>query len=229
MNETLNEAPKAHPFELAGMGHGPYRYVGFYALPSPDLAAANPEAYNARLREMPKLNSGCGTCSNCGMAIMNIHIVRDGKGGLWGVGCDCIEKVGDKSLSDPAKVKQAKHEANLRHARQEARRIAQHEAWLLAICPTGETNAERIVRQNWERDMELAARHEATLARAESFRDITSQLPSNNEFFTSLIGQLSNGRLSDRQAYCICKQIHGYRAEGSVLWNSTMDRLTSNK
>src|SRR5688572_27044861 len=150
MNETptTTPAPKAHPFELAGMGRGPYRFLFLAVIPGPTLAEKNPSAYNAALQALPRdLVGGCGTCANCGMAIMNVYVVADANGAKYGVGCDCVEKTGDACLSKPALIAKAKLERDARRLKADAKRLKKHNDWLAAICPTGETNAERIIRE----------------------------------------------------------------------------------
>lgn len=127
-----------HKFERAGMGHAPYRFVGVFEMPSRSLAAHNPDGYNAALASMPKLETGCGTCACCGMAIMTVYIVKSADGRLWGVGCECINKTygnkNDRHLS-PADLELARevdrarreHDRKVRHAREYAWRRAGRE------------------------------------------------------------------------------------------------------
>lgn len=83
-----------HKFELAGMGKAPFKVVGFYALPSKSLAEHNPNAYNLQLKAMPK-GVGIGSCSYCGIALVNNYILESKDGKKSVVGCDCVQKVGD--------------------------------------------------------------------------------------------------------------------------------------
>ena len=91
MNETI------HEFELAGLGQAPFRHVGFYEIPSSSLAEANPDAYNARLREIPR-GYHVGTCSYCGHPLVNNYLVESFDGRKFAVGSECILKVGDAGL-----------------------------------------------------------------------------------------------------------------------------------
>jgi len=232
MNDTTTPAPtatpKAHPFELAGMGRGPYRFAGFAQIPSAHLAENNPSAYNAALAMLPKdLRGGCGTCQNCGMAISNIYIVADADGARYGVGCDCVEKTGDVCLSKPVLIAKNKMEREARRQKADAKRREKHAKWMLAICPTGETNAERIIRENRQREDGLATFHAACDARMESFADVVAALPEGNDFFASLIFQLSHRSLTDRQAWCIAEQILGRRGAASTEGETLVARLTA--
>lgn len=88
-----------HPFARAGMGRGPWKFSGTFKMPDKTLAEANPQAYNNQLKHAPDLKFGLGTCACCGMAIMNVFVVKDADGDRWGVGCDCILKLG-RQFSD---------------------------------------------------------------------------------------------------------------------------------
>lgn len=73
-----------HKFELAGLGAAPYKFLG--------------------VRENIFV-SGCGTvrkpggsCDYCGTGIQFEFHIKSADGKLSKVGCNCIEKVGDKGL-----------------------------------------------------------------------------------------------------------------------------------
>lgn len=134
MVTTKTTQGSVHPFERAGMGSGPYRFAGAYELPSRELAAANPDAYNAALRDLPRLTDGNGSCSCCGMPITNIFVVRNAAGQLYGVGCECVDKlygrVAQRSRrlsADELDLARAfdrarrEHNRHVRHAREDRR------------------------------------------------------------------------------------------------------------
>jgi hypothetical protein len=141
----MNENKNLHPFEASGCGIGPFQFVGTAEIPSPSLGEANPDAYQNALRALPKLSGGCGTCRHCGMAIMIICIVRDSTGKLFGVGSDCIAKVNDPALGDPAKVAVQRRRRELDRERREAKRRAKFEAW--AASPEGKAAKARAEAQ----------------------------------------------------------------------------------
>jgi hypothetical protein len=73
--------------------------------------------------------TGAGTCAHCGHAILNICQVQIGNGEVYGVGTDCIEKVGlpVKELTAVQKAVRV-HEKAKRVARKESKgNIARNE------------------------------------------------------------------------------------------------------
>jgi hypothetical protein len=93
-----------HIFEEAGLGHAPYKFMGLYSLPSPLIAETNPDMYNLMLEEIPHTTlGGAGTCSYCGMPIMNLYIIQSLDKETFFVGSECVLKTGDKGLINLAK------------------------------------------------------------------------------------------------------------------------------
>lgn len=202
--------PKAHPFEAAGMDHGPYRHLGVYSIPSPHLAEANPDAYRNAQLAVPRLVAGLGTCACCGMAIVNVHIIRAGTGRLFGVGCDCVQKTGQKSLADAAKVAHARIVAEQRRKLAEARRRARHEAWLATVCnDRGETHAQRLARERAAE--EAATRKRLELAARLEFLALALQ-DGKGGFRDSIAESLRFGRLPSGRALEIVRDIWGKQA-----------------
>ncbi len=73
-----------HVFERAGLGKAPFRFVGvevkvYQACPG---APAQPG----------------GSCDYCGQGIKSCYTLRSADGRQFHVGCDCIDKSGDKGL-----------------------------------------------------------------------------------------------------------------------------------
>lgn len=160
--EAKTSKEKLHPFEAAGMGSGPFTWIGSYSFPSPSLAELHPAAYQSALSAMPRdLINGCGTCANCGKAINNIEIVQNSEGRRYGVGCDCVMKTDDPSLSDKAKIAQKLMERSKRRALTDAKRVANRAKWLSSVCnDRGETNEQRIAREAEE----LTAKRESRIS-----------------------------------------------------------------
>ena len=79
----MKKDSKLHPFEIT-IGPGPYKFIGVGRIV---LDPRRGHVYNG-----PHCDEGCGTCSHCSQAIMNIYVIQAGDGKNYGVGCDCIEK-----------------------------------------------------------------------------------------------------------------------------------------
>jgi hypothetical protein len=110
---------KAHPFART-LGPGPYKYVGFFDLGRviAALHAGNVNGYNNGLAMAPKVEAGMGTCAHCGHAILNIFVIETGEKRRFGIGSDCILKVGIEA-KELTKVQKAvrNHAKELRDAR----------------------------------------------------------------------------------------------------------------
>lgn len=202
----------AHAYELAGMGCGPYSFCGIVEMLTPgdgsaaSFANANPYAEVQSIG----MKAGAGTCACCGMAIIVICVVRDGAGDKWGVGSDCIEKIGDPALCDSAKVAVAKRRNRMARARNDAKREAQRQIWLDSPSVdsrslTGETNRQFIARLDAESKQAQEAQQRAQNDRAASFADVLSVLDAGTDFFQSLASQLRRGALTGRQAHFAAK------------------------
>lgn len=100
-----------HPFELAGLGPAPYRFIGA----SREVFQAVPGDPNC-----PVLPAG--SCDYCGQAIWIQCRVRAADGQTFKVGCDCIAKI-DKKLAPVADRARAKIQRELGKAR-DAKKIA---------------------------------------------------------------------------------------------------------
>lgn len=158
MMGSMKQESHAHPFELAGMGVGPYTFGGIYEMPNLSEQSASTFGNGNPYAEINslKLKAGAGTCANCGMAISVICVVVDSNGDRWGVGSDCIDKIGEPALCSAAKVAVARRRSRKAAMRREAKRQQEHEAWLASVSTKagsleGETNAQRIARENQER------------------------------------------------------------------------------
>jgi hypothetical protein len=226
-NQATKE--KAHPFEIAGMGVGPYVWAGFYEMPNVAEDSAANFACGNPYTDAPKLKAGLGTCACCGMAIVNVCIVKDANGDLWGVGSDCVEKCDDPSLGDKAKIEIARKQRRQRQARADKQREARRVEFGAKIATDsralpGETNAQLQARLNSEWQAQQQAAKLAQEARAAQLADILPHL-SGNDFYTSLGNQLRIGPLTERQAHYALKAVfgRGHNRDAGEL----MKRLTS--
>jgi hypothetical protein len=204
----------AHPFELAGMGLGPFRFIGMVQIPSASLAEANPSAYNGALASLPRnLIGGCGTCYNCGQAISNVCIVENSTGQRYGVGSDCVLKTGDQFLGDKVKVTLARIQRARRQEKAQAQREARREAFLAKVCnEAGETNAQRIEREDSERKAALAQRETAALARFSfvlPILDANSPRDTSDNFCSNMARGIRQGYPPTGRALEIVREIYG--------------------
>ncbi len=95
--ETQNTSPAetVHPFEKAGLGKAPFKFVG---------AVSQNVSYGQAV--VGHLNNGVeiltkagGTCAYCGAGILNMYNVKSADGKTFHVGSDCILKVGGPDLA----------------------------------------------------------------------------------------------------------------------------------
>ena len=111
--DTSKIGSTVHPFELAGLGKAPFQYVGF----EHRTFQASPDA---------PVQCG-GSCQYCGTGITNFFFIESSDGKKFHVGCDCVEKTGDKKLikivngivaRNNAKLKAAKDKVKIDTARE---------------------------------------------------------------------------------------------------------------
>jgi hypothetical protein len=217
MDQTL----RAHPFELAGMGVGPFRFVGMVSIPSATLAEKNPSAYQNALADLPRdIIGGCGTCYNCGHAITNVCIIENAQGDRYGVGTDCVLKTDDPCLGNKAKVAIAKLQRKQRFARATAKREAHRQKWLGSVSnEAGETNAQRIERERTEQEAAQKARKDAVWAK---FGFLLPYLSGpEGGFCASIAAGIRNGQAPHGRALEICGEIyakaHGRRGSKAYV------------
>lgn len=106
-----------HPFEKAGLGKAPFRYIGAIEQP---LISAGTVVIGHHMGCQVETNPG-GTCDYCGMAIINMFRVRSSDGNVFKVGCDCLAKVNivnpQALKADVKKAKDARSDARIANAR----------------------------------------------------------------------------------------------------------------
>lgn len=108
-----------HTFEASNLGKAPFRVIGLYSFPSKSLAEHNPDAYQRQLNEMPR-DVACGSCAYCGMGLTHNYIIKSADDKKFVVGCDCVEKTGDKGMVDQIKLIERENRAEARRLAQEA-------------------------------------------------------------------------------------------------------------
>lgn len=177
--------------------------IGFFSLPSPSLAEANPVAYSAAMSEIPQ---GAGSCAHCGTGILHHVVIRvDGETAF--IGTTCAEKVGSERIQRCVRERLTDEQIAARDAERE-RKAAERKAANDAI---------------------IARVTAARAARAELFADILPVLKAQGtDFHASLAAQLVDGPLSDRQAVYVCKAMFGrYSRRTSEQWDAVYERVTT--
>ena len=223
----MNTTATAHPYFAAGFGEGPYTFAGCYDLAeatNPD-SAANFGNMRGWLADAPKLKAGMGTCACCGHAIMQICIVKTGNGDLYGVGSDCIEKLGSPGLSQGAaaaialrtKLKARKRRQVKNKADQDARELKTAQAagfstWVDYI-------ADHQAKQQAERTKQAHDQAAKVAGRLAPIAHVVEALKAearNSDFHRSLYEQLTTtGSLSPRQAGYALKPMYGRKTTGA--------------
>ena len=106
-----------HPFEKAGLGKAPFRYIGAIDQPTNRDGMVICGTYKGVQVE----TKAGGTCDYCGMAIINMYKVRSADGHTFRVGCDCLKKVDIINPStlkaDVKKAKDAKADQRIASAK----------------------------------------------------------------------------------------------------------------
>ncbi len=106
-----------HPFEKAGLGKAPFRYVGMI-----DQDIRYGERVIGSVGGVEITTKPGGTCAYCGTYIVSMFQVESSDGNRFHVGCDCIRKVGGEKLvaatkSDVKKAKEARENARIAEAK----------------------------------------------------------------------------------------------------------------
>jgi hypothetical protein len=109
------ETVKVHPFQKT-LGDGPYRYVGMFYINIQAGQQGRPYVNPHDIH--PRFVTGAGTCAHCGQAILNVCQIQIGNGDVYGVGIDCVNKVG-LPVRELTAIERAKrdHDKALRQAR----------------------------------------------------------------------------------------------------------------
>jgi len=108
-------------------GTAPFRFVGIWSAPSKGLLEANPEAYNAQLRNKPEC---CHfSCDHCGTSINNHCIIVDATGKRFTVGTDCVEKTNHTEVVSKVKLALKQKAKAARDAKRQAEQAARQAAY----------------------------------------------------------------------------------------------------
>ena len=176
------------------------KILGYFSMPSPQMAEHNPAAYSLAMANMPT-NSGC--CAHCGTGIIHHVMVRTEDGNTAFIGTSCAEKVGADPVALRSRISTAERE------RREAARVAAMEKW------DAEQQAKR----------EAAER--AKYARLEHVGWVVDMLREfGSDFHKSLAAQLETRPLTGNQAYYVAKATSptGRRnKKNASAWDAVID------
>jgi len=166
--------------------------VGYFSLPAPSLAEANPTAYNLAMAEAP---AGAGSCAHCGMGILH-HVVVETEGVRAFIGTTCALKVGEEPVRRCVREGKTSDQIAALDAKRETER--------LAFAASVKAEEARVAK------------------RSEEFADLLKILRTQgSDFCSSLADQLARGPLSERQAYCGAKAVFGRETKKNTgQWNA---------
>lgn len=109
----------SHPFETAGLGQAPFRFVGMakqdMLYGEVILNRAEYERTGIALTTKPG-----GTCAYCGTHIVNMYDIQSADGRRFHVGSDCVAKIADAALVSAVRRASLKADRVKRAAKAEA-------------------------------------------------------------------------------------------------------------
>lgn len=220
-NDPTEGLVNEYAFETAGLGRGPFRCIGLFSIPSQALAAANPDAYNNALAQMPR-GFGCGTCAFCGQAIMNCYLIRAACGATFSVGCDCVAKTGEAKLIKAADLFRKRADRKAREEARAAKMAARHAEW---AAQRAEREAAEQVAAEARRVEREGKRAECTAANAWLIDVLRGK--TSSPFANDMAAKLETARFADAglspRAIAIIRDIYGkhaHRTEGHNRANS---------
>ncbi len=127
MTTTTETETKVHPFQVAGLGLAPFRYVGvvYQDIAYGQAVVGKREMGNPGILMTTKPG---GTCAYCGAYILNMFNVKSADGKVFHVGSDCILKTYGADHPIARKVRKATSE------RAKAQRLAHKGAQVAAAA-----------------------------------------------------------------------------------------------
>ena len=115
-----------HPFEAAGLGKAPFRFVGM----TEERGPIKRVGADGAVLEIGAPGQPMGTCDYCGQGIALVCAIESADGKRFKVGSDCVLKVcradnRDSRLIDPVKRAVNQHKSALARARREKKKDAE--------------------------------------------------------------------------------------------------------
>lgn len=109
----MNQSQTIHPWEKAGLGKAPFRWLGVTHKVGPIVV----EQKNGITITVGAPGQPMGSCSFCGQGIAECHEIGSADGKRFIVGCDCVRRVNAKG----EKVRTAAERASLDMKNQKSR------------------------------------------------------------------------------------------------------------
>lgn len=108
-----------HPFERAGLGKAPFRFVGVETRVGPmPMLDSNGNPTNTMVGSP---GQPLGTCAFCGQSLAQCCFIKSADGKTFMVGNVCVYKTGDTSLEKPVKDAVRERQRKKRHEREDQR------------------------------------------------------------------------------------------------------------
>ena len=121
-----DQIKKVHPFEIAGLGKGPFKYTGHYEDRGPKKTMINGVACEVGAPDQPM-----GACDFCGNGIAYCCTIRSSDGKEFIVGTSCVEKTWHKGHPIYNAVqKEVRARKKAQTDQRNAEKIAQLKTWL---------------------------------------------------------------------------------------------------
>ena len=225
---------KFHPWEEAGLGLAPFRFIALAQLPPRSLQAQNPDAYNLAMNELPTY-APLGTCHYCGHALRNNFIIESSDGKKFVVGSDCVEKIdlpGSSALKLKDDVKKALIAARKeKKDKERLERRAAHEKKMKPIWEAERKAREAAAADQQERlKVEMAENAEANAWLVDVLAR-TNPSPFVNDLHEKLFrGESKASDLSDR-CVSILRDIYGKNKEktrfGTKKYDAAVEEFDS--
>lgn len=209
------------------------RVIGFFSLPSPSLAEANPSAYASAMADAPR---GAGSCSHCGMGILHHVVIRDGDGVVRFIGSDCAMKVGEESVRRSVRERLTTEQIEARDAKRQAEvdayhaKVASNRAATLARWDAVGDLVDALIGSN----LSATWRSEFLAGPAQCDGHLIANCYATsvdtNSFPAAMAAALIRGeRFSPRMAECTAKCIVGRRTKKTAAaFDALFDRLCPN-
>lgn len=158
-NAPVSATPAViHPWEAAGLGKAPFRWLGCEVKVGP-IRIANADGTTT---EIGAQGQPMGSCAYCFQGIAECHAIKSADGKVFTVGCDCVRRVyatdADFGLADRVLAKVENASKKLRNEKARARHAAK--------AATSETELAELLADETVRG-KLAARPSAQAWKAE--------------------------------------------------------------